>query len=168
MIEMEKYIVNKIKKTDLKSLINICKILYLDGKYMFSNYNLNHWNNSYIKTFLIVLICNLKNDIYIVKADELVIATFQIKVIKEKLYFQKLGTHPEYMNRGIGKFCLMSIEKIAKSLNCNEIFCEVYEKSEHAKKFYEKNGYKVYGNLKTLKYMEIELYKELRSKEQNL
>ena len=34
---------------------------------MSAKYNLQHWNNSYLKDLLIVLLCNIKNDIYLVR-----------------------------------------------------------------------------------------------------
>lgn len=41
------------------------------------------------------------------------------------------------------------------------VVCEVYEKSEHAKRFYENKGYFVYGITETLKYRELKMRKEI-------
>ena len=59
-----KYSVKKVKKNDLISLYKVCRILYLCGRDMASKYSLHHWDNSYLKNWLIVLLCNLKNSIY--------------------------------------------------------------------------------------------------------
>ena len=75
--------------------------------------------------------------------------------------FQKLATLPKFSGGGIGSYCLSEIERIAKEKECVDIVCEVYEKSEHAKVFYEHSGYKIYGSTETLKYKELKLRKEL-------
>lgn len=50
---------------------------------------------------------------------------------------------------------------MAKENGCKEVVCEVYDKSEHAKCFYEHRGYAVYGSTETLKYKELKMRKEL-------
>lgn len=161
MIFEKEYSVVKLRKMDLLNLMRVCKILYLCGKDMAQKYNLQHWNNSYLKNWIIVIICTLKNDIYLVKKEDVSIATFQLKKNRKNLYFQKLATAPQYMKGGVGSFCLKEMEKIAKKLGCKYIACEVYDKSEHAINFYKNNGYVVYGNLKTLKYSELKMRKSL-------
>ena len=65
------------------------------------------------------------------------------------------------MRGGIGSYCLTEIEHMAKEEGCTEIICEVYDKSEHAKSFYEHRGYTVYGATETLKYKELKMRKEI-------
>ena len=72
------YQVIRVGKWNLFDLNGVCKTLYLSGKDMVKRYNLSHWNNSYFKEWIIVLLCNLKNDIYLVKNEKNVVATFQI------------------------------------------------------------------------------------------
>ena len=50
---------------------------------------------------------------------------------------------------------------MAVAANCKEVICEVYDKSEHARKFYEHKGYMVYGETDTLKYKELKMKKEI-------
>ena len=75
--------------------------------------------------------------------------------------FQKLATLPEFAGKGIGSFCLKEIERLAAEEGCLQVICEVYDKSEHAKAFYEHKGYVAYGVSDTLKYKELKLKKEL-------
>lgn len=157
-----KYSVKKVKKNDLISLYKVCRILYLCGRDMASKYSLHHWDNSYLKNWLIVLLCNLKNSIYLVYGrDGIAVATFQISNGIHELCFKKLATNPDYMGKGIGTFCLSKIEEIAMENKYKYVVCEVYEKSEHAKRLYENKGYFVYGITETLKYRELKMRKEI-------
>ena len=54
---------------------------------------------------------------------------------------------------------MREIENIAKNLGLKTVVCEVYDKSLHAKEFYEKRGYSVYGTVDTLKYTELKMKK---------
>lgn len=56
---------------------------------------------------------------------------------------------------------MIEIERLAKKSACTEVICEVYDKSEHAKSFYEHRGYTVYGETETLKYKELKMRKEI-------
>ncbi len=155
------YSVNKIKIYNIVKMLQVCGILYKCGKHMAANYNLNHWNNNYIKNFAIVLLCTFKNQVYLVYDKKVPVATFQTRKVNNKFLFQKLATLPEFSGRGIGSFCLNEIENYAKAQNCNEVICEVYDKSDNAKNFYKHKGYTVYGQIRTLKYNELKLRKEL-------
>ena len=53
------------------------------------------------------------------------------------------------------------IEEMAKTEGCSDVICEVYDKSERAKAFYEHKGYEIYGTTQTLKYTELKLKKEI-------
>ena len=128
---------------------------------MATRYDLHHWDNSHIKNWIIIVLCAMKNQIYLIYNDKTPVATFQTRKVNQSYLFQKLATSPEFAGKGIGTFCLKEIERLAKSENCKEIICEVYDKSEHAKLFYERKGYLVYGETDTLKYKELKLRKEL-------
>ena len=65
------------------------------------------------------------------------------------------------MGKGIGAFCMNTIESIAKGLKCEYVVCGMYSKSEHAIRFYEKLGYKIYETLRTLKYEEFKMKKKI-------
>lgn len=155
------YSIKKIKLWNISELLKVVDILYKCGKDMAEKYNLHHWDNSRFKNFIIVVLCVLKNNIYLVFDNEKAVATFQTRKVNQSYLFQKLATLPEFSGSGIGSFCINEIEKMGKNENCNEIICEVYDKSDHAKAFYEHKGYFVYGSTETLKYKELKLKKEL-------
>ena len=155
------YSVCKLKIWNIKKLLQVSNILYNCGKDMAKKFNLHHWDNSHIKNMVIVALCAIKNQIFLVYDGKTPVATFQTRKINQSYLFQKLATSPKFAGNGIGTFCLNKIEDLAKSENCKEIICEVYDKSEHAKKFYIHKGYVVYGETDTLKYKELKLRKEL-------
>lgn len=155
------YSVHRVKIWNISGLLKVSNILYKCGKDMAEKYDLHHWDNSHVKNWIIVLICSLKNRIYLVRDGKMPLATFQTRKIEKSYLFSKLATSPDFAGKGIGGFCLNEIERLAKSEDCKEIICEVYDKSEHAKSFYEHKGYLVYGVKDTLKYKELKLRKEL-------
>ena len=158
---MEMYSVSKVKIWDIAKLLKVSNILYKCGKDMAIKYNLHHWDNSHVKNWIIVTLCLLKNNIYLVYDKKTPVATFQTRKKDQSYLFQKLATSPEFAGSGIGTFCLGEIERLACLENCDEIICEVYDKSEHAKIFYERKGYFVYGETDTMKYKELKLRKKL-------
>ena len=153
--------INKVERYDILALKKVSDILFQCGKDMARKYDLHHWDNSHMKNWLIVAACALKNDIYLVCKANKPIATFQIQKTKGTFRFQKLATLPAFSGCGIGSFCIEEIERLAREYGYSEVVCEVYEKSEHAKNFYEHRGYKIYGTTETLKYRELKLRKGL-------
>lgn len=125
------------------------------------NDGLHHRDNNIIKNFLIVLFCMLKNKVYIVMLDKEPVATFQINIINNKLYFEKLACLPNKTGKGIGTWCLESIEDLAKDNNCERVTMDVYSRSKNALNFYKKRGYKQYNVNKTLKYTQLRMEKKL-------
>ena len=124
-------------------------------------YDLHHWDNSHIKNYIIVALCALKNDTYLVYSEKTPVATFQVRRKEQSFLFQKLATSPAFSGKGIGSYCLTEIERLAKENGCAEVICEVYDKSEHAKSFYEHRGYAIYGAAEPLKYKEWKMRKEI-------
>ena len=155
------YSIRKLSKFNISALIKVSDILYECGKDMADKYDLHHWDNSHIKNWLIVALCALKNNIYLVYSGETTVATFQTRPAEKSFLFQKLATSPKLAGGGIGSYCLTEIERMAKEKGCTEVICEVYDKSEHAKSFYEHRGYAVYGATETLKYKELKMRKEI-------
>lgn len=146
---------------NLKEQIIINRILLACGKNMAINEGLHHWDNNNIKNFLIVLFCMLKNKVYLVMLDKEPVATFQINIIDNILYFEKLACLPDKTGNGIGTWCLESIEDLAKDNYCDRVTMDVYSSSKKAIKFYKKRGYKQYNVNKTLKYTQIRMEKNL-------
>lgn len=155
------YSVRKLSRCNIAKLKTVSDILYECGKDMAKKYDLHHWNNSHIKNYVIVALCALKNDIYLVYNEKTPVATFQTRKTKQSFLFQKLATAPAFSGAGIWSYCLTEIERLAKESGCTEVICEVYDKSEHAKNFYEHRGYTVYGATETLKYNELKMRKEI-------
>ena len=52
-----------------------------------------------------------KNNIYLIKSHNTVVATFQIKKIEGELHLEKLAIIPKYQGKGIGTYCIDAIEK---------------------------------------------------------
>ena len=53
-----------------------------------------------------------KNNIYLIKSHNTVVATFQIKKIEGELHLEKLAIIPKYQGKGIGTYCIDAIEKV--------------------------------------------------------
>lgn len=155
------YSVCKLKPWNIAKLLQVSNILYKCGKDMAETYGLHHWDNSHVKNWVIVALCSVKNQIYLVFDGKTPVATFQTRKRERSYLFQKLATAPDFAGKGVGSFCLGEIERLAAEEGCKEVICEVYDKSEHAKAFYEHKGYLVYGETDTLKYKELKLRKEL-------
>ena len=157
-------VVYKIKKVglfDFSGQIRVNSILYNCGKDMAEKYDLHHWDNSHFKNFIIVVFCVLKNSVYLVSEEDNYVATFQTRKVGEMFRFEKLACLPEMSGKGIGMFCINTIEKMALKMSCKKVCMEVYAPSKHALDFYLHRGYKVCGNTKTLKYSEIRMEKVL-------
>lgn len=155
------YSIRKLNICNISGLKKVSDILYKCGKDMAKKYDLHHWDNSHIKNWMIVALCALKNDIYLVYNEKTPVGTFQTRKTDKSLLFQKLATTPAFSGAGIGSYCLTQIERLAKENGCAAVICEVYDKSEQAKNFYEHRGYTIYGSTETLKYKELKMRKEL-------
>ena len=155
------YTVRKINILNLIGQFKVNNILFDCGKDMAAKYNLHHWDNSHLKNFIIVLLCELKNTVYLVEDKGYPIATFQIKISDKAIHFEKLACSPKYAGKGIGSYCIGYIEQLAAKTNCNRICMEVYSPSQHALEFYIHRGYKICGEKETRKYSEVKMEKIL-------
>lgn len=154
------YKLKKIQFYNLRAVYNITKILHSCGKDMANKYGLQHWNNSWIKSWIIVLLCLHKNEVYLVNdKKQNAVATFQTRRVGDEYFFEKLAVMPNVSGGGIGTFCVNSIEKSAKSFKCKKVRMEVYDKSNHAINFYKKRGYRVKEQKNTRKYTELVMEK---------
>lgn len=155
------YILKKVNKFDIPTLNAVAQILNACGKDMAKKYNLHHWDNMFIKTILIVGICDLRNTIFLLYDETKPVATFMTKLNGEALHFEKLGTLPSESGKGLGSFCMKKIEELAKEAGCKKVVMEVYETSQHAINFYEHKGYVAVGMTDTLKYKEVKMEKRV-------
>lgn len=154
------YKVKRVRLFNFIALKKISNVLHSCGKDMYQKHGLKHWDNSRFKNAIIVLMCSLRNDLYLVLDDNgNQIATFQTKKSNVNMRFMKLATLPEYAGNGVGTFCLSYIEKLASESNCEYICCEVYDQSRHAIEFYKKRGFELCGEITTLKYKELKMRK---------
>lgn len=90
------YSIRKLSKINISGLKRVSDILYECGKDMAAKYDLHHWDNSHVKNWLIVVLCALKNNIYLMYNEKIPVATFQTRKVEQSLLFQKLGTSPKY------------------------------------------------------------------------
>ena len=155
------YRIVKVGKLDIPKLNAVARILNACGKDMAKKYDLHHWDNPFIKSIVIVGLCDLKNEIYLLYDGKKPVATFMTKSNRDELHFEKLGTLPSKSGKGIGSFCMKKIEELAKEAGCKKVVMEVYEPSQHAVSFYEHKGYSVVGTTDTLKYKEVKMEKRI-------
>ena len=149
----------EIHKTDIGGLVKTANILNACGKDMAGKYDLHHWDNPFIKSFLIVLLCLFKNRLFMVYSEDSPVATFQIRVKGDTLYFEKLGTLPRESGRGAGSYCMKAIEQMGAELGCKKVSMEVYESSNYAIGFYRNRGYRPVSRVRTARYNEIVMEK---------
>lgn len=144
---------------EVKKILNIAEILHSCGQDMAKRYGLHHWDNSMIKTYIILVFCLLKNQVYLVLDDNNLVATFQIKKMDDVLFFEKLAVIPMESGKGYGSYCMELIETKARELDCKKVRMEVYDQSQHAIEFYVAKGYMQVGEANTLKYTDIVMEK---------
>lgn len=155
------YTLKKVSKLDIPRLKAVARILNACGKDMAKKYDLHHWDNPFIKSLIIVGLCDLNNTIYLLYDETKPVATFMTKSNGEALHFEKLGTLPYESGKGIGSFCMKKIEDLAKEAGCKKVVMEVYEPSQNAISFYEHKGYVAVGMTDTLKYKEVKMEKRI-------
>ena len=90
------YQIRKLSKCNITGLKKVSDILYECGKDMAKKYDLHHWDNSCIKNYIIVALCAIKNDIYLVYSEKTPVATFQTRKMEQSFLFQKLATTPAF------------------------------------------------------------------------
>lgn len=155
--------VKRVHLYNLKKCLSVSKILNRCGKDMAKKYGLHHWDNSILKSCIIVIICLLKNHIYLLTDKATPVATFQLKMQEGNLIFEKLAVIPEVSGKGYGSYCIKLIEAQARKLDCHKIRMEVYDQSKHAINFYVKQGYSQIGKIDTIKYTELIMEKNIRN-----
>ena len=74
----------------MKKAFTVAKILNRCGKDMSNKYGLHHWDNPMIKSCVIIFLCLLKNQIYLVLDAGTPVATFQIKELDDALFLRSL------------------------------------------------------------------------------
>lgn len=154
--------VKQIGKGNISGQLKINKILYECGKDMVKRYNLHHWDNSKLKNCIIMALCELKNSVFLVTENGKPVATFQVRLDRSSLYFEKLACLPSCSRKGVGSYCIKYIEEMAKKEKCKKVCMDVYSESFHALEFYLHRGYTVCGETISLKYKEVKMEKVLQ------
>lgn len=95
------YRVCKLSKVNIVGLKKVSDILYDCGKDMAQKYGLRHWDNPHIKNYIIVALCAMKNDIYLVYDGKNPVATFQTRKTGQSFLFQKLATLSAFSGGGL-------------------------------------------------------------------
>lgn len=150
-----------VKSSD-KELVNaIYWILFRSGIKMAKQF-LFHWIPPYSKR-AIRKACDSKY-VVIVKDHDLdeFTSTFQMSVRdNNSLYVGKIATDPKFEGKGIGNANMLFMEQFAKGKGCSSIKLDVYVKSKHAIKFYEKNGFIIVGTKRSIRFKEYIMEKKL-------
>ena len=145
-------------KADKNDVDSIFKVLSLCADDM-STRGLNHWIPYYPKQRIIDDISN--KSVYIVEDNNRIIGTFTIIIDSKALYLSKFAIIPDCSGRGVGTKCLTFIENICKKNGISVIKLDVYERSLDAIRFYEKNGFIIFGKKPTRRFVVFEMEKEL-------
>jgi len=151
-----------VKSTDKEMINHIYLILFRCGVNMAKRF-LFHWMPPYSK-WAIRRDCDSKY-VVLVKDNNLndYTSTFQMKIEENKgLYVGKIATDPKYEGKGIGKTNMFFMESFAKENGCTSIKLDVYVKSKHAVKFYERNGFTVVGVKRSIRFKEFIMEKEVK------
>lgn len=155
--------VHKISPLNLPAFWETAKILSDCGDDMYQKYNISHWKNSVLKSFLIVIYSMVRytRKVMGVYDGDTMIGTYQISKVNDSLCFGKLAISPSCSGQGFGTYCIEQMTKQAIECGCKKLQCEVYIHSQHALDFYLHKGFVEEGICKTLKYTEIKLVKYL-------
>ena len=120
-------------------------------------FGLNHWIPAYP-------IERLREDaqtksVYAVQADGQIIATFTIgaqapyyytaslwqDLNAKALYVNHLAVLPDYQGKGIGTWCMQTIERLAMADRCAVVRLDAYDKHTKLHEFYRRLGYQERG-----------------------
>ena len=101
----------KVRIFEIKDLRIVARILNRCGKDMAKKYGLHHWDNSMLKSYIIVFLCILKNYVYLLLDGNRPVATFQVKKLEDALFFEKLAVIPEFAGKGYGSYCMKEGKK---------------------------------------------------------
>ena len=143
-----------------EEISSVYSILRACGEDMFSRLGLEHWKNPYPVESI------RKNaeerEVYLIKNGSDEVGTLQLYEENGKLVIAKLAVHPEFSGRGIGSFAMSFFEKRAIELGINTLYLDVYDKSEHAVKFYLNHGFEIKGTAPTRRFSVYLMEKKIK------
>jgi GNAT superfamily N-acetyltransferase len=133
------------------------QILSVCGLDMKARFSLEHWIPPYPLHLLQRDIG--EKSVYLVRGSDQTLATFTIGTDPEgygdvsvwrfpmdkAVYVNHLAVRPEFQGKGIGTWCMMQCEKIAKEMHCSAVRLDAVEKHVALINYYEKLGYQRRG-----------------------
>ena len=146
---------------DLPALWRVSGIIRACGRDMAARYGLRHWDHSRLILFGFTVLDARHRRIYLVTENGKNRATFRVNRAGEWLRLSKLAALPEAAGKGLGSFCVSRAEEMARREGLKGLTLEVYDKSEHAVAFYRHRGFTPAGEVRTRKYTELVMRKEL-------
>ena len=131
----------------------VYSILAAAGAYMVEAFDLHHWETPYGKDRIAK--DTETKQVYLAKSGDTFVATFTLsdktsRAFQDKpeanaMYLSKFSVAPGVMKGGIGSACIRYLEQLSKEQGKSKVRLDVYEKSDHAIKFYYKMGYEEVG-----------------------
>lgn len=168
----------RVLEFDENKIAEIYNIIKLSGKYMSEIQGLVHWKDPFPIESINKNCAD--REVFIVKDLDLnrYVHTFQLEIFKltesteiihcdpnEKIKYiaklYKFATLPEAAGRGIGKASMEYMENYCRSKNCVKLIFDVYDKSEHAIRFYQNRGFSIVGSEPTKHFTVLLMEKEL-------
>lgn len=166
----------RVLQNEETKIAEVYEIIKNSGEEMFQNQGLIHWRTPYPKESIkkncmnreVFLVKDLDKDQYV--------HTFQLEFIytnsfekflnvKEKEFnivnINKFATIPKATGVGIGKRSIDFIENYSRSKDVKKLCLDVYEKSEHAIRFYKNRGFKIIGEKPTRHFLVYLMEKQL-------
>lgn len=151
---MGNLIVLKAKIADLPVVLT----LFQEAIDYMNNNNIPQWDEYYPNEEVLKEDIQ-KNELYIVKLEEIIVSVFVINsdydsdykygnwTYKGKSYviLHRLCVNVKYQNQGIGTKTLSLIEKVLKDNNIKAIRLDAFSKNPYALRMYENNDYKRVG-----------------------
>lgn len=150
----------RVFRNEEKKILKVYEIIRASGERMYIEQGLSHWRTPY-PLESIKKDCEEK-EVYLVKdVDEnKYIHTFQLEFLNDlstsdnekkesKAIINKFATIPQAEGKGIGKLSINYIEDYCSKKGVSKISLDVYDKSEHAIKFYKKRGFIITGSKST-------------------
>ncbi|MBO5454665.1 MAG: GNAT family N-acetyltransferase [Clostridia bacterium] len=125
----------------------VYSILEICGKDMYEKKGLTHWLKPYPMEFIIRDAD--EKYVYLAEKEGKYVATFAITIFDDYIYIGKVGVLPECAKKGIGVECMKFADNFAIENNRFITKVDVYDKSEHAVKFFTKIGYEITGGKDT-------------------
>ena len=151
----------QIRKLDITDLENLQKISILTFRETFEEVNTKEDMQKYLDENLSVekLKSELENpnsEFYFAENDKLILGYLKINFGNaqtenqgnETLEIERIYVLKDFLGQKIGQILLNKAIEIGKKKNLEFLWLGVWEKNHRAIKFYEKNGFKVFGKHK--------------------